>query len=159
MHGVFTYIWLEFMVNVGQYHIYMEHMGNVSLYYSLVIINHVVFTIHMCRLICRIDWDKIQVYKWISGWWFQISLYFHSYLAKIPILTSIFQMGWNHQLDFHLYVKITWGAFGGRWRLSPASKVHKTDGDLGWNFSQSPKVVAGHGILKKAKPNLRTAGS
>ena len=27
--------------------------------------------------------------------------YFHAYLGKIPILTSIFQMGWfNHQLGF-----------------------------------------------------------
>ena len=25
--------------------------------------------------------------------------YFHPYLGKIPILTNIFQMGWNHQLD------------------------------------------------------------
>ena len=25
--------------------------------------------------------------------------YFHPYLGKIPILTHIFQRGWNHQLD------------------------------------------------------------
>ena len=25
--------------------------------------------------------------------------YFHPYLGKIPILTNIFQLGWNHQLD------------------------------------------------------------
>ena len=25
--------------------------------------------------------------------------YFHPYLGKIPILTNIFQRGWNHQLD------------------------------------------------------------
>ena len=25
--------------------------------------------------------------------------FFHPYLGKIPILTNIFQMGWNHQLD------------------------------------------------------------
>ena len=30
----------------------------------------------------------------------QISFYFHPYLEKIPILTNIFQMGWNHQLEF-----------------------------------------------------------
>ena len=24
-------------------------------------------------------------------------VYFHPYLGKIPILTNIFQMGWNHQ--------------------------------------------------------------
>ena len=28
-------------------------------------------------------------------------LYFHLYLGKIPILTHIFQMGWNHQLENH----------------------------------------------------------
>ena len=27
--------------------------------------------------------------------------YFHPYLGKIPILTNIFQMGWNHQPDMH----------------------------------------------------------
>ena len=27
--------------------------------------------------------------------------YFHPYLGKIPILTNIFQMGWNHQPDNH----------------------------------------------------------
>ena len=37
-----------------------------------------------------------------TGWWFQIFLYIfysHPYLWKIPILTNIFQRGWNHQLD------------------------------------------------------------
>ena len=27
--------------------------------------------------------------------------YFHPYLGKIPILTNIFQMGWNHHLVIH----------------------------------------------------------
>ena len=33
--------------------------------------------------------------------WLVVSkiLYFHPYLGKIPILTNIFQMGWNHQPD------------------------------------------------------------
>ena len=35
----------------------------------------------------------------ITGWWFQILFYFHPYLGKLPILTNIFQRGWNHQLD------------------------------------------------------------
>ena len=29
--------------------------------------------------------------------------YFHPYLGKIPILTNIFQMGWNHQLDLYIW--------------------------------------------------------
>ena len=33
-----------------------------------------------------------------SRWWFQIFFDVHPYLGKIPILTHIFQMGWNHQL-------------------------------------------------------------
>ena len=30
--------------------------------------------------------------------------YFYPYLGKIPILTNIFQMGWNHQLDIHSWL-------------------------------------------------------
>ena len=35
-------------------------------------------------------------------YWVVVSnmIYFHTYLGKIPILTNIFQMGWNHQLVF-----------------------------------------------------------
>ncbi len=36
-----------------------------------------------------------------NNYWVVVSniFYFHPYLGKIPILTNIFQMGWNHQLD------------------------------------------------------------
>ena len=30
--------------------------------------------------------------------------YFHPYLGKIPILTNIFQIGWNHQLVYISYI-------------------------------------------------------
>ena len=40
-----------------------------------------------------------QPSKFNTRWWFQIFIYFHPYLGKIPILTNIFQMGWNHQLE------------------------------------------------------------
>ena len=33
--------------------------------------------------------------SWLGGDF--IFFYFHPYLEKIPILTNIFQMGWNHQ--------------------------------------------------------------
>ena len=33
------------------------------------------------------------VLKMLTGWWFQIFVYFHPYLGKIPILTNIFQRG------------------------------------------------------------------
>ena len=41
--------------------------------------------------------------------WLVVSniFYFHPYLGKIPILTNIFQMGWNHQLDLHWLGKPT----------------------------------------------------
>ena len=47
-------------------------------------------------------WDVCwETSRWpFSGWWFQIFFYFHPYLGKIPILTNIFQRGWNHQLVF-----------------------------------------------------------
>ena len=36
----------------------------------------------------------------ITRWWFHfIFFYVHLYLGKIPILTNIVQMGWNHQPD------------------------------------------------------------
>ena len=36
--------------------------------------------------------------NWVVG---SIIFYFHPYLGKIPILTNIFQRGWNHQLGNH----------------------------------------------------------
>ena len=40
--------------------------------------------------------------------------YVHPYLGKIPILTNIFQRGWNHQLD--MYCMIT--CFSGKWPIA-----------------------------------------
>ena len=34
---------------------------------------------------------------WLVAGGFKIFFIFHPYLGKIPILTKIFQMGWNHQ--------------------------------------------------------------
>ena len=31
--------------------------------------------------------------------------YFHPYLGKVSILTNIFQMGWNHELDYWCTIK------------------------------------------------------
>ena len=41
-------------------------------------------------------WEK-RVFFWVVV---SNIFYFHPYLGKIPILTNIFQMGWNHQLGF-----------------------------------------------------------
>ena len=49
----------------------------------------------------------VQIWKLeILFWWVVVSniLYVYPYLGKIPILTHIFQMGWNHQLDFIWWV-------------------------------------------------------
>ena len=40
----------------------------------------------------------------LTYFWLGVSniFYFHPYLGKIPILTNIFQRGWNQQLDLHV---------------------------------------------------------
>ena len=46
----------------------------------------------------------------ITRWWLQIFFIFTPTLGKIPILTNIFQMGWNHQLhNINRRLQI-WGA-------------------------------------------------
>ena len=43
---------------------------------------------------------KVDHWNTILGGGFKY-VYFHPYLGKIPILTNIFQMGWNHQLEYN----------------------------------------------------------
>ena len=54
-----------------------------------------------------VSWISVQQTVWpktagngqdTTRWWFHF-FYFHPHLGKIPILTNIFQMGWNHHLD------------------------------------------------------------
>ena len=40
------------------------------------------------------------------GGGFMFLLNVHPYLGKIPVLTNMFQMGWNHQLVLYLYIVI-----------------------------------------------------
>ena len=53
--------------------------------------------------VCPFSWKPITSFdKWIEIYcWVVVSnmFYFHPYLGKIPILTNIFHMGWNHQPD------------------------------------------------------------
>ena len=50
----------------------------------------------------------------VSRWWFQTFFYFEPYLGKIPILTNIFEMGWNHQLGINLcFLPKVWVATNG----------------------------------------------
>ena len=46
--------------------------------------------------------------KMETTYWVVVSkiFYFHPYLGKIPNLTNIFQMGWNHQLAYVLGSKL-----------------------------------------------------
>ena len=50
-------------------------------------------------------WGMICVYVYLVV---SNIFYFHPYLGKIPILTNIFQMGWNHQLG--VYFRVTVGS-------------------------------------------------
>ena len=48
--------------------------------------------------------------------------YFHPYFGKIPILTNIFELGWNHQPDMFaenpsVQMYLTYGSSG--WWVSP----------------------------------------
>ena len=78
----------------------------------------------------------------IRGWFFHHHhfltkasniFYFHPYLGKIPILTNIFQMGWNHQLKKTptLYApklkNITLSHRSERWELTPHQLPGPTD--------------------------------
>ena len=49
------------------------------------------------------EYTSYRTYRW----WFQI-FFCHPYLGKIPMMTNIFQMGWNHQPDIHPMAK-RWG--------------------------------------------------
>ena len=53
----------------------------------------------------------------MTRWWFQIFVYVHPQLGKIPIFTNIFQMCWNHQPDEHLlrcsFIWLIWCFFLG----------------------------------------------
>ncbi len=54
--------------------------------------------------------------KCLSGWWQLKYFYFHPYLGKIPNLTNMFKMGWNHQLYSYdlswLVNKYVFGCYG-----------------------------------------------
>ena len=62
-----------------------------------------------------------------ARWWFQIFCYFHLYLGKIPSLTNIFQMGWNHQLEIEALEFFILGTVGmydfGKGKIPPEKKT------------------------------------
>ena len=48
--------------------------------------------------------DRRNIYMCLAG---GFKHFFNLYLGKWSILTNTFQMGWNHQLGVHLFVKLT----------------------------------------------------
>ena len=61
-------------------------------------VNYRPFLGHICYEASLIIGQWTFPISLFTRWWFQTLLYVHHYLGKIPILTNIFQMGWNHQL-------------------------------------------------------------
>ena len=55
-----------------------------------------VWRIDLVNFLTDLGMETVQVYNWVVV---SNIFYFHPYLGKIPILTNIFQMGWNHQPD------------------------------------------------------------
>ena len=81
-------------------------------------------------------WMK-HMYFW--GWWFQTFFIFIPYLRKSSNLTNIFQMGWNHQLDFiFCFLCKAFQAKGGRSTWSTPNTQNQTQPmkpEDSWNFS------------------------
>ena len=56
---------------------------------------------HEMRVLCEIGNQDVQlIYAYNTRWSFQRFFFVHPYLRKIPILTHIFQMGWNHEAEY-----------------------------------------------------------
>ena len=49
----------------------------------------------------------LYIFRPLSRWWFQFFLNFHSYLGKIPILTSIFFKWVGSTTNYIMYIYIT----------------------------------------------------
>ena len=71
-----------------------------------------------CRR-CNGPGSKWLGFQLVTRWWFQIFFIFYPYLGKIPNLTNIFQMDWNHQPGYKLKLRtlisladtLPWGFF------------------------------------------------
>ena len=79
----------------------------------------------------------------MSRWWFQFFFIFITTWGKIPILTNIFQMGWNHQLDVVTgrFTEKYWNTQFFRWILGGWKPAAESDSSLhgyGANLKKSP---------------------
>ena len=114
MYGIFTYIWIIWMVHVGK----IYHTLSVWDLYPQRTWHFMTFL--ECRnrqseKIPRFERVFVQVFTHkffkflhkmkVLGGGFKYFL-FSLYLGKIPILTNIFQRGWNHQLEMKVSFKL-----------------------------------------------------
>ena len=90
--------------------------------------------------------------------------HFHPYLGKIPILTNIFQRGWNYQLDTH-FGCLFWGEAlttndnqpnGPRQALEIQANDQKTRSKKSGELEVSKVEV--YGSLKMGKPTMNEDG-
>ena len=102
--------WLILMANVGKYTV--RPMG--FCWVCLLPFNHVIWDFSCWWFLdgSKMDLDRLpnRGINTAAGptrgapktrWWQLKCFLFHPDLEKIPILTNIFQMGWNHQLDLN----------------------------------------------------------
>ena len=76
---------------------------------------------------------EVELYSQQQNWVVVSNIfYFHPYLGKIPILTNIFQLGWNHQLE--------------NMCVSCRQLLHSKTADL-WN--QRKLRLVSHGLLMR----------
>ena len=71
-----------------------------------------------------VEWKMLVFPSSFSGWWFQFFLIFTPIWGKISILTNIFQMGWNHQLEDIVFPAVFFQEYN--WQhgyFSPRSKA------------------------------------
>ena len=87
---------------------------------------------------CRL----VGFFLWLFLCWLVVSniLYVHPYLVKIPILTNIFQVGWNHQPGFFLWLFLWLGMEYSIW--SPFFCVGNLN-SLSWWSPSHPQVSPG----------------
>ena len=87
---------------------------------------------------------RLKPWRLVKHHWLVVSniFYFHPYLGKIPILTNIFQMGWNHQL-VEGWLNFRWffdrlRSHGTGWtsRVFPVYQEKQGKGIV-WNFFQA----------------------
>ncbi len=71
------------------------------------------------------------IFSTFTRWWFQY-FHVHPYLGKIPILTNIFQLGWNHHLVYIEHHKPIWFLHLQFWKWNSTQFSWRIS--LGWSL-------------------------